>query len=145
MDMEAADNRRVEQTTTPAMEEHSQLLNIFEYVEAVKYDIKMFLFSRFWHCINENGSIQLDRAVLEWLGYDSAKRYDNKASFIKLLRRHNIEYREIKHTDPEFDKVSSSRGRSFNNDSRCAEKPTMDHHGIGRIQDDGHVPQNRER
>ena len=38
------------------------------------------------------------------MGYDFAKKADNKAAFIKLLESYEIPYRLIKHTDLEFEK-----------------------------------------
>ena len=36
------------------------------------------------------------------MGYDSAQERFNQATFKKLLTSHKIQYREIKHTDPDF-------------------------------------------
>ena len=64
----------------------------------------MIMFNRFWHCINENGSVQLDATIYEWLGYNHKQVRNNKLACLKLLKSHNIEYREVKHTDPEFER-----------------------------------------
>ena len=42
------------------------------------------MLNKFWQCVAENMSVHMDAHILEWLGYDSEKERDNKASFIKL-------------------------------------------------------------
>ena len=58
------------------------------------------MLNKFWQCVAENSSVDVHGTVLEWLGYDSEKDYDNKASFIQLLNAYQIEFKQIKHDDP---------------------------------------------
>jgi len=50
------------------------------------------MLNKFWQCVAENRCADSSTTVLEWLGYDSEKDYDNKASFIKLLNAYQIEH-----------------------------------------------------
>jgi hypothetical protein len=52
-------------------------------------------------CPNEKIGITL--TVLEWLGYDHDQEYSRKQAFLKLLKSHEIDYRQIKHNDSDFD------------------------------------------
>ena len=48
----------------------------------------------------------MDCEIFEWLGYDNENRYGRKSAFIKLLKSHNINFREVTHTDDDFHKFS---------------------------------------
>lgn len=65
-------------------------------------NLHQFMFDKFWQHISRKTSVNVDVRLFEWMGYDSVRKYDNKAIFIKLLKSNDIQYREIKHTDPEF-------------------------------------------
>ena len=78
------------------------LLSITDYITVVRYEIDQFMINKFWQCVSENVSVHMDADILEWLGYDSEDGKDNKASFIKLLKAHNIKFKQIKHDDPTF-------------------------------------------
>ena len=41
--------------------------------------------------------------ILEWLGYDHKNEYSRKQAFLKLLKSNDINFRQIKHTDPDSD------------------------------------------
>lgn len=47
--------------------------------------------------------IGITTTVLEWLGYDNEQERDRKQTFLKLLKSNEIDFRQIKHTDPDFD------------------------------------------
>lgn len=79
-----------------------KLLNIFDYIDAVNFEIDTFMLNKFWQCISENRCVVIHATILDWLGYESKNERDNKASFIQLLNSHNIQFRQIKHTDSEF-------------------------------------------
>ncbi|UPA43501.1 hypothetical protein 3TG000068 [Iridovirus CN01] len=82
---------------------YSNLLqDILEYIRITKFEIDTFMLDKFWQCVSENSSLVIQGAVLEWLGYDSKKEYNNKTNFIDLLNSHNIEYTQIKHGDEKF-------------------------------------------
>jgi hypothetical protein len=99
--MNIADKKLFEETSL-AIQKSEKLLNIFDYIEAVNFKIDTFMLDKFWQCIAENSSAAISGTVLEWLGYDSKKEYDNKSHFIELLNAHNIQFKQIKHTDLEF-------------------------------------------
>lgn len=88
--------------TAIALANSENLLNIFEFIEVVEFPINTFMLDKFWHCIAENRSVDVHGTVLTWLGYESKNEYDNKATFIQLLNSHGIQFKQIKHTDPEF-------------------------------------------
>ena len=62
------------------------------------------MFDQFWSSVTENSSVHLDALLFEWLGYENVKKYNIKAKFIELLKSHSIEFRQIKHSDPDFKK-----------------------------------------
>ena len=49
-----------------------------------------------------NCKVTIDYAILEWLGYENEQVNDKKGTFIKLLKSHDVQFKQIKHTDPEF-------------------------------------------
>ena len=61
------------------------------------------LIVRFWQSLREGSCILVDASVLEWLGYDNEQERNRKQAFLKLLTSHEIDYRQIKHTDSDFD------------------------------------------
>jgi hypothetical protein len=85
--------------------EHSNnlLLNIFDYIEVVRYPIDPFMLDKFWQCVNGNLRVHMDSEILGWLGYDHVEEKDRKAAFLKLLKSHTIEFKQIKHNSPEFE------------------------------------------
>jgi hypothetical protein len=92
--------------TLIALNASQEMLTIFEFIYSINFQIDTFMLDKFWQCIAENSSLLIQGTVLEWLGYDSKNERDNKASFIKLLSAHNIQFIQIKHTDPEFPKYT---------------------------------------
>ncbi|ASZ85112.1 132L [Cherax quadricarinatus iridovirus] len=68
------------------------LLDIFQYIQAVKFEIDTFMLDKFWQCVNENRSASISRTILNWLGYENKHEHDSKSHFIELLKSHNIEY-----------------------------------------------------
>jgi len=95
-------DHRLFQETNLALEKSNKLLNIFDYIETVNFKMDTFMLNKFWQCIAENSCVAIHSAVLDWLGYESKNERDNKASFIQLLHSHNIQFQQIKHTDPNF-------------------------------------------
>ncbi|ASZ85005.1 025L [Cherax quadricarinatus iridovirus] len=81
-----------------------ELLDIFKYIETVKFEIDTFMLDKFWQCVSEDHRIHVDTMVITWLGYDNKEPRLNKQSFIKLLTSHQIEFTRIKHEDPNFSK-----------------------------------------
>ncbi len=62
------------------------------------------MLDKFWQCVSESRCVTIDASVIDWLGYDSKQDRDNKATFLKLLKSHNIDFSEIKHSDKNFSK-----------------------------------------
>jgi hypothetical protein len=100
--MDAMEQRQLFRETEIALNYSDTLLNIFDYIEAVMYRIDTMMLNKFWQCVTENRCVDIHASVFEWLGYDSGQDRDNKASFIQLLDAHNIGFKQIKHTDPDF-------------------------------------------
>lgn len=71
-------------------------------LEWLGYEIDPFMFDRFWQHVSNSSCLPLPTAVFEWLGYDHRQERNNKAMFIQLLKSHDIQFRQIKHTDPDF-------------------------------------------
>ena len=88
--------------TSLAIQKSDKFLNIFNYIEVVNFKIDTFMLDKFWQCIAENRCVAIHASILDWLGYESKNERDNKASFIQLLHSHNIQFQQIKHTDPNF-------------------------------------------
>ena len=101
--MDMMENRKqFQETTDMALNYSDSLLNIFDYIEAVQFRIDTMMLNKFWQCVAQNRCVDIHTTVLEWLGYDSEEERFNKASFIQLLTAHNIDFQQIKHTDPDF-------------------------------------------
>jgi len=79
-------------------EECDELLSFIELRDRIFDDTSNMSKAMAEMCSSEK--ISITKGVLEWLGYDSEKDYDNKASFIKLLNAYQIEFKQIKHNDP---------------------------------------------
>ena len=70
------------------------------YIEIVKFDIDPFMINKFWQSISKNSFVSVDKAVFKWLGYS------DKRTFKILLTSHNINFKEIKRDDSEFQNYS---------------------------------------
>ena len=97
MFMGIRNNELMYDETTTALESSNVLLDIYKYIEVVGYQIDQFMFDKFWQSIAQNGFILMDGTTMEWLGYA------DQANFIKLLKSHNVQFKQIKHVDPEFE------------------------------------------
>jgi len=101
--MDAMKDRKVYQETDVALDFGGyNLLSITDYITVVRYEIDQFMINKFWQCVSENRSVDIHGTILEWLGYENMNEYDRKATFIQLLKAHNIKYKQIKHDDPSF-------------------------------------------
>ncbi len=78
------------------------LQTILDYIRITGFEIDQFMFDKFWQSMVEGSCVLCDAAVLEWLGYDHEQDRDRKAAFLRLLKSNAIEFRQIKHTDPDF-------------------------------------------
>ncbi len=79
-----------------------KLLDIFKYVDVVKFEIDTFMLDKFWQCISESSRTSLCAAVINWLGYDSKQERNNKSAFVQLLDSNNIEFTQIGYKDSNF-------------------------------------------
>jgi hypothetical protein len=77
--------------------------------EATKVDISWFIDAFMDEKITEimnyfggEESMHLTRAVLQWFGYEG-EECEQKRQFIRMLKRNNIPFRELKHTDKEIE------------------------------------------
>ena len=92
--MDMMETRKLFQETDIALHYSDTLLNIFDFIEAVQFRIDTMMLNKFWQCVAENSSVQVDGTVLEWrtiviTGY-------NKRHFIELLEAHQIEEKDNK-------------------------------------------------
>lgn len=107
--MEAVIDHKQFPETDIALQAGTMLLNIFEYIKVVNYQIDQFMVNRFWQSMSaKNSCILVDAAVLEWLGYDHDQERNRKASFLKLLKANTITHKQIKHTDDDFNQYSEA-------------------------------------
>jgi len=106
--MEAVIDHKQFPETDIALQADTMLLNIFEYIKAVNYQIDQFMVNRFWQSMSaKNSYITCDIAVFEWLGYDN-EGGARKQTFLKLLKANAITHKQIKHTDDDFDQYSEA-------------------------------------
>jgi len=99
----ASTHKRFTFETDLALDEDSFLLNIFDYIRVVNFEIDQFMLDKFWQSLTEGGCVFMDTTVLEWLGYDHEEERYRKAAFLKLLKSNQIDFKQIKHNDPDFD------------------------------------------
>ena len=83
--MDAQEERRFYQETNTALGYTDELLDIFRYIDVIKFEIDQFMLNKFWQTIAENMSADISAHILNWLGYDNEKEKDNKSHFIELL------------------------------------------------------------
>ncbi len=62
------------------------LMNIYDFVLAFQYDIDKLYIDKFWNEINDDVWIVVDRHLLRWIGYNSAKDIENKRAYFKLIK-----------------------------------------------------------
>ena len=101
--MGITNDKYIYEETTTALKNSKVLLDIYKYIEVVGYQIDQFMFDKFWQSVSKSSCVVILTAVIDWLGYDSMEERFNKASFIDLLKSHEIQFKHIKHTDPEFE------------------------------------------
>jgi len=99
----ASEQKRFPETDRVLDYDDINLQSIFEYIQITRFEIDHFMLDKFWQSLREGTSVLMNGSVLEWLGYDHEQVYDRKAAFLKLLRSNDINFRQIKHNDPDFD------------------------------------------
>ncbi|CCV02190.1 hypothetical protein IIV25_172R [Invertebrate iridovirus 25] len=78
------------------------LLDITQFIEVTKFKLNMVMFDYFWQIVVGMTNSHLTSSVLEWFGYEG-EYYTQKQNFIKMLKRNNIEYRELTQKDKEVE------------------------------------------
>ncbi len=101
--MDMMETRKQFTETDMALAYDDSLLNIFEYIEATMFRIDPFMLNKFWQCVAENMRIHMDAHILAWLGYENEQERNQKQAFVKLLKSHNINFKQVKHTDSDFE------------------------------------------
>ena len=66
----ASTHKRFTFETDLALDEDSFLLNIFDYIRVVNFEIDQFMLDKFWQSLTEGTCVFMDTSILEWLGYD---------------------------------------------------------------------------
>lgn len=83
-----------------ALDYSLMIMDIIKFVEVTNFDIDPFMIEKFWHSIKDDSPVYISREILIWMGY-SGEFYTQRLSFKKLLKRKEINFREIYNTDPE--------------------------------------------
>jgi len=94
MDVTGA-TQRYPETSIAIEHSNNLLLNIFDYIEAVRYPIDPFMLDKFWQCVSGNLSINSDAEIIQWLGYEHEQERNRQQSFLKLLKSHTIEFKPL--------------------------------------------------
>lgn len=66
--MNAIEEKRRYQETNVALGYSDNLLDIFEYIRVVNFQIDEFMLNKFWQMVTENCSVDIHGTILEWLG-----------------------------------------------------------------------------
>ncbi|HEU0067638.1 MAG TPA: DUF3627 domain-containing protein [Nitrospiraceae bacterium] len=82
----------------------TKMLTLHEFVQVTDYPINKVMLDYFWQVfLSENESIHVGKDLMEFFGY-SGERRKSKEVFLRLMDRNSIQYRTVKHTDPEVEK-----------------------------------------
>jgi len=99
----ASEQKRFPETDQVLAYDDFNLQTIFEYIQITRFEIDQFMLDKFWQSLTEGGCVFMNTTVLEWLGYDHEEERYRKAAFLKLLKSNEIDFKQIKHNDPDFD------------------------------------------
>ncbi len=83
---------------------HTELMDVYTFVNAYKYDIDKLYIDKFWSSIKKKSWIVVDYEMLRWMGYDGNRERSNKQRYYGILKNNFVE-------GDEYDEV-------FNNDIR---------------------------
>ncbi|HEU0068229.1 MAG TPA: hypothetical protein VFQ26_03075 [Nitrospiraceae bacterium] len=82
----------------------TKMLTLHEFVQVSDYPINKVMLDYFWQVfLSENESIHVGKNLMEFFGYSGEARRA-KDTFLRLLDRNNVQYRTVRHTDPEVEK-----------------------------------------
>jgi hypothetical protein len=70
------------------------MLTIQEFIRETKFNIDAFMIDRFWHNLDQNVPIYLDRFMLDWCGYQG-NYSKQKDALMKALRSNGINFIEL--------------------------------------------------
>ncbi|CCV01780.1 hypothetical protein IIV22_103R [Invertebrate iridescent virus 22] len=84
-----------------ALDTSFKLLDITQFIEVTKFKLNMVMFDYFWQVVVGNQCLHVSTLILNWFGYEGDYR-KQKESFIKILKRNTIEYRELTQKDKEI-------------------------------------------
>ena len=75
-----------------------RLLTIQEFIEVTKFVMDPVMVNYFWQIMVNSKPGHVTRLILEWFGYEGDYA-EQKRRFVTILKRNNIPYKELKHTD----------------------------------------------
>lgn len=84
-----------------ALDASVSLLDIFKFIEITGFELDPIMTNWFWQIMVNDHSSHLTRVVLEWFGYEG-EYYNQKQLFCRMLKRNNIPFSELKHTDSDI-------------------------------------------
>ncbi|HEU0068226.1 MAG TPA: DUF3627 domain-containing protein [Nitrospiraceae bacterium] len=82
----------------------TKMLTLHEFVQVTDYPINKVMLDYFWQVfLSENESIHVGKDLMEFFGYSGETR-KSKEVFLRLMDRNNIQYKTVRHTDPEVER-----------------------------------------
>ncbi|CCV02305.1 hypothetical protein IIV30_110R [Invertebrate iridescent virus 30] len=85
-----------------ALDTSFKLLDITQFIEVTKFKLNMVMFDYFWQIVvGQVTGVHLHSSILEWFGYEGLIK-DQKKSFIKMLQRNTIKYKQLTEKDEEI-------------------------------------------
>ncbi len=70
---------------------HTELMDVYAFVNAYKYDIDKLYIDKFWNSIEQDTWIVVDYAMLQWMGYTSNRDRENKRRYYDMLKNNFIQ------------------------------------------------------
>ncbi len=88
----------VDERVTKALNASTPKLSIHQFIAATEFKIDPIMVNYFWQVVAKNCSTHMGTTMLNFIGYDTSDK-KNKQNFTKFLKRQNIPYEELLHTD----------------------------------------------
>ncbi len=89
----------VDERVTKALNASTPKLSIHQFIAATEFKIDPIMVNYFWQVIAKNLRCHMAPEILRFIGYDSNSDKQTKTTFIRFLKRQNIQYEELLHTD----------------------------------------------
>lgn len=89
-----------------ALDASTSLLDIFKFIKVTEFELDPIMTNWFWQVMVNNQCSHLTTLVLEWFGYEGEER-TQKQLFLRMLKRNNIPFRELKSSDKEVEMYPS--------------------------------------